>query len=646
MKPNTQQIVYSFKILEAHSQEALVKLIESRCVFPETAVQIYPQDEIIVAAAYRISAESIRYADPSIINKLGLKGVIDEKEVIRIFSIEKPSETMLMEKEKKFEALLLQKNWDEAKKLTSGFWFEKSPYLTEETISERIADQLDKETSWNELLQFLTKDTRQKEYFDLHGPHPKLKETYDLEKLVRMMMQYADFEIELQGQDEFIVFTQRGWFSERKISFNWTKIIHKANFRDIVLNQSDLKLFESYWAIYESKTGAPLGKSKGQYMPSSLSFAEKQVLHTYTKGAYSQMNKLMREKPKITGQSKQDFRSTLIHCVLCANALRKGSDFLLPPVHCSERGLDFDKNMIKSCIKSFANNEVIYFDGFLSSTYSSRVDAPITGIYATKSIQLYLSNLRGLDVSPVALFENEHEYLILPTQIRLQRYEMTPNKYGSSCKSHYIYASLVDIAAVENDFIPIVMVDQHPILKEVGADDLVPLIDSGEISPHVAVSHFLNCDPVILAAYRKDPTILGYLSVPKVLDFVESREVSLDDVRKIFPNNPAVMKKNWDIHYNELLAFFNQTFVRNGAYLKLFSNRFIVGLSRMSEKDSIQAIQEKINELELLPGTDFDWERFLSLGHTHCYSESFIKSLRICLENRFSPEKSVLPVPR
>jgi hypothetical protein len=638
LKPLTdQQIIDSVKILEANSSEEIVALIVSGGILPETAVQIYPQNKTIVQAAYLISNKSIRYADRSVINMLGQDGMLDKSVVARVFSVKVPSEQVLRERAEKIDKLLAEKKLNKVKKLISGFWFQCPPELTKERISEKIVADLDKYQSRDALYQFAAESGSQQIHWDLHGPNPKSKETYELENLVRMMMQYGNFEIERQGKDELIVFTQQVLFfgEQKKTKFNWTQIIHKANFRDIVFNEDDFKLFERYLNnnFRKRRDYRFLDKEKTKNMPESLSWAEMQAIHIYTGEDHSDMNNLMRNKPEIIEEPKQDFRSTLIHCALCASGLRKGSDFLWSPSASSIRGIEFEKNMLEMLVKKAANHEIVQMDGFVSSVYNDPMS-----YYALRSIRISIRNIRGLYVADISVHPIEQEYLLSTGhQFRVLNYKQING-------SHCIDVELVDVP--ENDFIPIVMIAQHPILKNVQAKDLISLINNEKISPRSAVSHFFNAnlvdfDQVILAAYRKDPSVLGSLSAPEVLRLCEEKSVSFDHVRSIFGKDPRVMRKNWDIDDNRLLRFFSENFVKNSAFAQLFSNRFIVSLSEMSEAEQHQVMQKKVDALELLPGRDFDFNQLTSVKDMDFYSQSFIEHLQTCLENRFCSEKSV-----
>lgn len=529
------------QFLQVNTKAELIRNINNDEILPQIAIQHYPQDADVVAAAYKKNSLSIKYAHKDIINTLGEKKILHIDDVLDAFSKTKPSLEEIKKTTNDFDAALANKNWAKVVEICDLFWFEKPENATKKHVSNQLINNDNSgKLSWEDFFDF-EKAEKKTTKFLIAGPLFKTKETYLLEELTRKMMLENNFLVKTMDSEDYFIFPDGA-------QFNWTKIRAHADLQHIDFDKAD---FVKYQQFMQSRTLVPFDKSEldpnkeSQYqselythytqhnipLPESpISFSEMQAINIYTGGFYTTMNALMRDtKDQFYPCNAQEIRNALIHSVMCASGLRK---IPTTEIDVSYRGADYDNSQTQQKrVETAAKNGIIKLEGFVSSGIVE--DAA----FSKKSLLYTFKNLRGAYIAPISTAPKEEEFLIHPTQVQLTNYGFNESK-----KQHQFSGSLVSALEIENDgkFIPNLI--ERNTLRFAEPETIIALINSNTENMYCfnAVQTFPENKDIISAAYHKNIFSIRNAEPSSIIQLMEDI-IAPKDAITAFPENREII---------------------------------------------------------------------------------------------------------
>lgn len=260
------------------------------------------------------------------------------------------------------------------------------------------------------------------------GPLIKSLATIELENLYRKLAKEANFQITVEGRDEYYTFSDG-------TKFNWTNIRKNANFNHVTLNKEDFDLYSGYLkegdirsctiteknekqkreALYKANIGQSQSDSNLE-----ITLQEMQAINIYTSDGskYKNMNALLRGSLE---SQNSDIRSALIHSVMCASGLRKIPQTEIKLVYRLET-FDTQERRLSE-IRAAAEKGVITFNGLVST--STTDDA----YKLENAVVIYeLSDVKGIYIAPLSQEKGELEFLMSSnTQIQYTNFKQTEN---------------------------------------------------------------------------------------------------------------------------------------------------------------------------------------------------------------------------
>ena len=534
------------------TQEKLLDLIHSRAIDPCEAVKQCNKNLTIIKAAYDMDPTSIKHADRDAINHLGVRGQIQESDVLQAFSKQSPPYGTLFLNRERFSAAMANKDWPRVIEICSQFWFEIPAQATIEKVAEQLMENINtsnlsgKDKSWVDLYEF-QKALKTEDYKVTYGPLNKSPETTQLEELYRKFIKEELFDIRTIAGDDYFIFSDG-------TKFNWTKIRANAELQHIELAQPDFDAYKAYNLssnhyqeakssldedredTYRTKLYTDPVSGKPLYRPDPpISFEEMQAINIYTGGFYTAMNGLMRdERHRFDYRTaNHDYiRAALIHSVMAASGLSKVP---MTNIQTGYRGTDYDDAAQQQRIATVAKQGIIKIDGFISTSIER--DAA----FIHKPVIYTVTQLRGAYIAPISKIKNEKEYLIPQTQIQLTNYAFKDGK-------HLFDGHLVSELGTDKktDFEPVHIKLNNIALRYANPLQVIALINTGEISPKLAIEHCPDNKDIILAALQKDPDILTEAIIKQIattiwVELINEKKIKGTDVIAVFPNNDNIL---------------------------------------------------------------------------------------------------------
>lgn len=513
------------------SEEELIDLMNKHLIDPDTAVKKYPMNEAIVKAAYHLKASSIKYADIHVINQLGQNGNIKVEDILEVFSKEMPTQNEINETDRLYSSAVSKKEWEKISKILNQFWFER-PNISKEKLEEMLVVN----KQWEDLYQFQKAIHKEENYILTEGPLNKSEETRQLEEIVRRMMQYDDFQIKSEGEEDYIIF-------DDDTRFNWSKIQKNANWQHIDFTEDDFENYKIFMEVSGQEESCDLERDKESEYQKALytdpitgkenipqdesdviKFEEMQAINLYTSSLYKEMNGLIRgdlDSFNYKKYNSESVRSVFTQCAMASSGLRKIPITTIPK---SYRGEEMSRNeMQKNAdrIEAVTTGRPIKATGFVSSTINAKDKK-----YTKLPILYTLTNLKGVYVEPITKSKelNEQEFLIpSDTFMRIDKYEFKNGQHQFDC-------SLV--SDLKNEF--------EPFVLECPTEAMIEHIEKEDFPPWRAIALFPDHQEIVSAALSKDPKLLETLPIKTVVMLLKAEKISPIDAHNAFKNNPEI----------------------------------------------------------------------------------------------------------
>ncbi len=247
---------------------------------------------------------------------------------------------------------------------------------------------------------------------DQLGPLPKSFSTYQLEELFRRLISNERFHVE---KPMALVFGKDGAI------YLMNELLSNANLEHLIFHPLDFERYNQYAAdnthpLFQSTLTEEQERHCRDIFP-DLSLAEMRSINIYTGGAYNDMNIFLRRKPEFFHQPLDVMKAIMIHSIMCCSALTKTPDRSIQETFRVEKiPTDNTRTLyLQKRINAAKEQTIIYLEGFVSTS----VGAPTQ----SGDIVYLFKNLKGKYIKPLSQCPAENEYLIPPTQIRVERYD-------------------------------------------------------------------------------------------------------------------------------------------------------------------------------------------------------------------------------